>query len=81
MGVLAFRDFNFFAVCPSGYLRASCRVYKIGCFLVLGISLPAAQLFVVAIENILWKGVCNLTSIWFEDYSWIAHQFHSGTTS
>ena len=42
------------------YLRASYHVYKIGCFLVRGISLPAAQLFVIAIENILWGGG-NLT--------------------
>ena len=27
-------------------------VYKIGCLLVRGISLPAAQLFVIVIENI-----------------------------
>ena len=41
------------AVYPLGYLRASYHVYKFGCFLVRGISLPAAQLFVIAIENIL----------------------------
>ena len=35
------------------YLRASYHVYKIGCLLVRGISLPAAQLFVIIIENIL----------------------------
>ena len=40
------------------YLRASYRVYKIGCLLVRGISFPAAQLFVIAIENIL-RGVCR----------------------
>ena len=44
------------------YLRASYHVYKIGCFLVRGISLPAAQLFVIVIENILrGGGVGNLT--------------------
>ena len=31
-------------------------VYKIGCFLVRGISLPVAQLFVIAIQNILLGG-------------------------
>ena len=36
--------------------RASYHVYKIGCFLVRGISLLAAQLFVIAIENILRAG-------------------------
>ena len=36
-------------------------LYKIGCFLVRGISFPAAQLFVIAIENILRGGVVNLT--------------------
>ena len=40
------------------YLRASYHVYKIGCFLVRDISLPVAQLFVIAIENIL-RGVCG----------------------
>ena len=40
------------------YLRVSYYVYKIGCLLVRGISFPSAQLFVVAIENILW-GVCG----------------------
>ena len=40
----------------SGYLWASYRVDKIGCLLVRGISLPAAQLFVIAIKNIL-RGV------------------------
>ena len=35
------------------YLRASYHVYKIGCLLVHGISLPAAQLFMIAIENIV----------------------------
>ena len=43
------------------YLCASYHVYKIGCLLVRGISLPAAQLFVIAIENILLGGVGNLT--------------------
>ena len=38
-------------------IRASYHVYKIGCLLVRGISLPAAQLFVIAIESIL-RGVC-----------------------
>ena len=33
------------------YLRASYHVYKIGCLLVRGISLPVAQLFVIAIEK------------------------------
>ena len=37
-------------------------MYKIGCLLVRGIFLPAAQLFVIAIENILRGGVGNLTS-------------------
>ena len=49
------------------YLRAGYHVYKIGCLLVRGISLPAAQLFVIAIENIfrcvvvcvvVWLCVC-----------------------
>ena len=40
------------------YLRASYHVYKICCFLVRGISLPATQLFVIAIENIL-RGRCG----------------------
>ena len=44
------------------YLRASYHVYKIGCFLVCGICLPAAQLFVIAIENTLQGCVGNLTS-------------------
>ena len=44
------------------YLRASYHVYKIGCVLARGIPLPAAQLFVIAIENILRGGVGNLTS-------------------
>ena len=46
------------------YLQASYHVYIIGCFLARGISLPAAQLFVIAIENILrGRGdVGNLTS-------------------
>ena len=35
----------------------SYHVYKTGCLLVRGISLPAAQLFVIAIENILRGGV------------------------
>ena len=35
------------------YLRASYHIYKIGCLLVRSISLPAAQLFVIAVENIL----------------------------
>ena len=35
------------------YLQVSYHVYKIGCLMVHGISLPAAQLFVIAIENIL----------------------------
>ena len=44
------------------YLWASYHVYKIGCLLVRGISLPAAQLFLVAIDNILRRGcVGNLT--------------------
>ena len=43
------------------YLRASYHVYKIGCLLVRGISLPVAQLFVIAIENILRGDVGNLT--------------------
>ena len=46
----------------NSYLRASYRVYKIGCLLVRGISLPAAQLFVIAIENILRWCVGNLIS-------------------
>ena len=64
LGGLAFRGFECLAVCPLGYLRASYHVYKIGCLLVRGVSLPAAQLFVVAIQNILLGGgVCvgNLT--------------------
>ena len=36
------------------YLRASYHVvYKVGCLLMRGISLPVAQLFVIAIESIL----------------------------
>ena len=58
LGGLAFRDFDCYAVCPLGYLCASYRVYKIGCLLVRGISLPVAQLFVIAIENILRVCVC-----------------------
>ena len=57
MGVLTVRDFECSAVCPLGYLRASYHVYKIGCLLVRGISLHAAQLFVIFIENIL-RCVC-----------------------
>ena len=38
--------------------QSGCHVYKIGCLLVRGISLPAAQLFVIAIESIL-RGVCG----------------------
>ena len=37
-------------------------VYKIGCLLVRGISFPAAQLFVIVIENIL-QGGGDLTRI------------------
>ena len=44
------------------YLRANYHVYKSCCFLVRGISLPAANLFVIAIENILRVGVGNLTT-------------------
>ena len=44
------------AVCPSGYLRASYHVYKIGCLLVRGIPLPVAQLCVIVIENIYLLG-------------------------
>ena len=43
------------------YLRASYHVCKIGCLLVRGISLPAAQLFVIIVENILRGCVGNLT--------------------
>ena len=57
-GVLCSRNFECPAVCPSGYLRASYHVYKTGCLLVRGISLPSAQLFVIAIESIL-RGVCG----------------------
>ena len=53
LGGLCKQDFECLAICPSGYLRASYHVYKIGCLLVRGISLPAAQLFVIVIENIL----------------------------
>ena len=56
MGVLAIRDFECSAVCPSGYLRASYHVYKIGCMLVRGISLLAAQMFVIVIENMYPPG-------------------------
>jgi len=63
LGGLAFRDFDCSVVCPSGYLRASVHVYKIDCLLLHGISLPDAQLFVIAIENILrGLGVGNLTT-------------------
>ena len=55
-------DFACLAIRPSGYLRVSYHIYKIGCFLVRGISLPSVQLFVIAIENILQGGVGNLTS-------------------
>ena len=37
-------------------LRASYHVYNISCLLVRGISFPVAQLFVIAIENILRGG-------------------------
>ena len=40
------------------YFRASYHVYNIGCLLERGISLPAAQLFVIVIKNVLW-GVCG----------------------
>ena len=43
------------------YLRASYHVYKIGCLLVHGISLPVAQLCVIVIENILREYVGNST--------------------
>ena len=44
------------------YLWASYHIHKICSFLVRGIFLPAAQLFVIAIENILrGRGVGNLT--------------------
>ena len=59
------RDFEFYAVCPSGYLRASYHVYKIGCLLVRGISLPVAQRFLIAIENIL-RGVCGQFNLYVE---------------
>ena len=39
-------------------VRVIMYLYKIGCFLVRGISLPVAQLFVIAIENIL-RGGCT----------------------
>ena len=48
--------------------RVIMYIYKIGCWLVRGVSLPAAQLFVIAIENILWcvcgqfKKKCELPS-------------------
>ena len=48
--------FRGLSVCKP-YLRASYHIYKIGCLLVRGISLPAAQLFMIAIENIL-RCVC-----------------------
>ena len=51
LGGLAVWDFS-----RKLYLRASYHVYKIGCLLVRDISLPAAQLFVIAIENILRGG-------------------------
>ena len=38
------------------YLCASYHVYKIGCLLVRIIFLPAVQLFVITIENILGGG-------------------------
>ena len=41
------------------YLLPSYHI--IGCFLVHGISIPVAQLFVIAIENILRGCVGNLT--------------------
>ena len=47
-------DFECLTACSLGY--ASYHVYKIGCLLVRGISFPAAQLFVIAIENILQGG-------------------------
>ena len=52
------------------YLRASYRVYKIDCLLVRGISLPAVQLFVIAIENILRGGVGNLTREKYVSVTW-----------
>ena len=45
------------------YLRASYHVYKIGCLLVRGISLPVVQLFVIDIENILRGEGGNVTSV------------------
>ena len=62
---MCIRDFEYSAVCPLGYLRATYHVYKIGCLLVRGISLPVPQMFVIVIENILLGGVGggNLTSI------------------
>ena len=60
-GELYCRDFECPVVCSLGYLRTSYHVYKIGYFLVRGTSLPAAQLFVIAIENILRGWVGNLT--------------------
>ena len=61
--VLCSQNFEYSAVCPSEYLRTSYHVYKIGCMLVRGISLPAAQLYVIAIENIFRGGVGNLTRL------------------
>ena len=58
LGVLCCQNFECSAVCPSGYLPESYHVYKLGCLLLHGIALPAAQLFVIAIENIL-RGVCE----------------------
>ena len=51
------------------YFRASYRVYKIGCLRVRGISLLVAQLFVIAIENILWVCVGNLTRLLITPYA------------
>ena len=55
-----FRMFRGLSVNPIS-VRVIHDVYKIGCLLVRGISLPAAQLFVIVIENILRGGVGNLT--------------------
>ena len=51
-------------VCPLGYISSDefvCICFD--WFLVRDISLPAAQLFVIAIENILRRGVGNLTTV------------------
>ena len=43
--------------------RAKQRLVYFDWLLVCGISLPVPQLFLTAIENVLWRGVGNLTRL------------------